>query len=223
MIIWLASYPRSGNSLLQIILKETFGLQTYDIYPPFTTASGNDKSREIVGNVDEYLDEQRLSEAAVSDHTYFVKTHDPPKDHAKAIYIVRDGRSTVVSYFHFLKEFEPEWKSSIEDIVVGDCDFGSWTDHFKAWAPKRRSNTLLLRYEDMVCNPSSVIKTIAEYLELPVLSSEIPSFTELQAVEPRFFRAGSNTTSAYCPSDSGLSYQVAGGACSFRSGSRGTA
>jgi len=82
----------------------------------------------------------------------------------KAIYIVRDGRSTVVSYFHFLKEFEPEWEYSIEDIVVGDCEFGSWTDHFKAWAPKQRSNTLLLRYEDMVCNPSSVIKTISEFL-----------------------------------------------------------
>src|ERR1700730_4471929 len=102
MIIWLASYPRSGNSLLQIILKESFGLQTYDINPPFSTASGNEKFREIVGNVDEYLDKQKLSEAAVSDHTYFVKTHDPPQDDAKAIYIVRDGRSTVVSYFHFL-------------------------------------------------------------------------------------------------------------------------
>ena len=82
----------------------------------------------------------------------------------KAIYIVRDGRSTVVSYFHFLKEFEPEWKYSIDDIIMGDCDFGSWTNHFKAWAPRKRSITLHVRYEDMVCNPSSVIKTIAESL-----------------------------------------------------------
>jgi hypothetical protein len=144
MIVWLASYPRSGNSLLQIILRETFGIQTHENYPPFSTASG-----EIIGVPDQYLDAQSLSKAAVSDHTYFIKTHDPPQDHAKAIYIVRDGRSTVVSYCHFLKDFTAETKS-LEDVVMGDCNFGSWTGHFEAWAQKPRPNTLLVHYEDMV-------------------------------------------------------------------------
>jgi hypothetical protein len=60
MIVWLASYPRSGNSLLQIILRGSF-----EIYPPFSTASG-----ELIGHIDQYLDAQILSKAAVSDHTY---------------------------------------------------------------------------------------------------------------------------------------------------------
>ena len=188
MIVWLASFPRSGNSLLQTILKGSFGLLSHEIYPPYSTESGNDL-RELIGHVDEYLD---LSEAAVSDHIYYVKTHDPPKDHAKAIYIVRDGRSAIVSYFHFLKDFTAERKS-LEDVVMGDCNFGSWTDHFKAWAPKQRPNTLLVHYEDMVRDRSYVIKPVAEFLELPVLSSETPSFTELQAISPRFFRSGSDT------------------------------
>ena len=76
---------------------------------------------------------------------------------------------------------------------MGDCNFGSWTDHFKAWAPKQRPNTLLVHYEDMVRDRSYVIKPVAEFLELPVLSSETPSFTELQAISPRFFRSGSDT------------------------------
>src|SRR5437588_2989811 len=105
MIVWLASYPRSGNSLLQNILMVSFGLQIHVKDPLFSTDSGNDKLGEI-GHVDEYLDPQRLNEAAVSDHTYYIKTHDPPQDHAKAIYIVRDGRSAIVSYPHFLKDFE---------------------------------------------------------------------------------------------------------------------
>src|ERR1700730_1738586 len=187
MIVWLASYPRSGNSLLQIILRESFGIQTHEIYPPFSSASG-----EIIGVPDQYLDAQRLSKAAVSDHTYFIKPHAPPQDHAKAIYIVRDGRSAIVSYCHFLKDFTPETKT-LEDVVLGDCNFGSWTGHLEAWAPKQRPNTLLVRYEDMVRNRTNVINTIAEFLELPAVSLEISPFAEFQAFEPRNFRSGSNT------------------------------
>src|ERR1700730_9946806 len=172
MIVWLASYPRSGNSLLQIILRESFGIQTHEIYPPFSTASG-----ELIGHIDQYLDAQSLRKAAGSDHTYFIKTHNPPQDHAKAIYIVRDGRSAIVSYCHFLKDFTAETKS-LEDVVMGDCNFGSLSCHFEAWAPHQRPNTLPVRYEDMVRDRTYVIKTIAEFLELPALSLEIPPFTE---------------------------------------------
>ena len=110
MIIWLASYPRSGNSLSQVFLKGSFGLQTYQAHPPLAVA-----------HFAEYLDAESLSEAAAASQTYFVKTHDPPPDRAKAIYIVRDGRSAVISYFHFLQHFASEHKFSVEDVIMGEC------------------------------------------------------------------------------------------------------
>ena len=110
MIVWLASYPRSGNSLLQDTKRFS---QNRDL-PAFFYCQRRAywSHRPISGRTS-------LSKVAVSDHTYFIKTHDPPQDHAKAIYIIRDGGSTVISYFHFLKDFTVETKS-LEDVVMGD-------------------------------------------------------------------------------------------------------
>ena len=32
MIVWLAAYPRSGNTLLQLFLKQVFGVHTFSLY-----------------------------------------------------------------------------------------------------------------------------------------------------------------------------------------------
>src|ERR1700757_4813374 len=194
MIIWIASYPRSGNTLLRTILRRCFGLQTHSLYDDSEIASLTEFS-EIVGHVSHHLDPQSFYEkAAGSDHLYFVKTHDPPQDEAKAIYVVRDGRSSVVSHFHYLKDFVLEAECSLEDVIIGDCQFGSWSDHFEAWAPRERPNTLLLRYDDMLRDFNQVAKTLSAFIELPVLSSssEPRSFPELQAVDSKFFRSGSD-------------------------------
>jgi hypothetical protein len=80
-----------------------------------------------------------------------VKTHDPPEDNCKAIYIVRDGRSTCVSFYHYLKDFPHlDLKFSIRDVIAGFTPFGSWGDHLDHWKPLDRPNTLFLKYEDLV-------------------------------------------------------------------------
>src|SRR5262249_8567891 len=40
MLIWLASYPRSGSGLLRLILNRCFGLNSYDIYAGQRRADG---------------------------------------------------------------------------------------------------------------------------------------------------------------------------------------
>ena len=32
MIVWLASYPRSGNTFLRLVLHRLFGVPTYSVY-----------------------------------------------------------------------------------------------------------------------------------------------------------------------------------------------
>lgn len=48
MIIWLASYPRSGNILLRIILKSVFGKETYSKYNDLKDIGANQKIMELV-------------------------------------------------------------------------------------------------------------------------------------------------------------------------------
>jgi len=48
-IIWLVSYPRSGNTLLRTILWQCFGLRSASFYPK--DLEGNKTLEEYVGHI----------------------------------------------------------------------------------------------------------------------------------------------------------------------------
>ena len=96
MIVWLASYPRSGNTALRILLKAKFGLSSYSEYGDPLDIAANPGGSAAVGHVTHGLDpEEFLQEARKSRKTYLIKTHGHPTDGSKAIYVVRDGRSAI--------------------------------------------------------------------------------------------------------------------------------
>jgi len=191
MIVWLASYPRSGNTLLRTLMQHCFDIKTYSIYDDTNNIGTNASLMSIVGHVNHNLDKHEFHAMASASKTiYFVKTHDLPIDDEKTIYIVRDGRSSVVSYYHYIKQFSRGTTVTVEDIIVGDCEFGSWSDHFEGWNPMKRPNTLLLRYEDLAQAPGKALKLISDFTGYPVVSERPPSFAELKAINPNFFRSG---------------------------------
>ena len=126
-----------------------------------------------------------------------VKTHDPPVDDGKAIYIVRDGRSAVVSYWRYLQHYKPRKglrgllrPLTLARVVRGNVMFGSWSSHLQIWNPIERPNTLLLRYERVATDPNHAAEAIGVFLGLPRPREVVLSFRELQETEPAFFRSG---------------------------------
>ena len=85
MITYLASYPRSGNSMLRIIFKEAFGLMTGSVYKEL---SDNPLGR-LVGSVGNRLisDGWPIAKPSLveSAEQYFMKTHQHPEDNLPAI------------------------------------------------------------------------------------------------------------------------------------------
>ena len=63
MIVWLASYPRSGNTLLRTVLKQTMGLWSYSGPMPITEPW-----------------ELFYEKASADETTCLVKTHLQPRD-----------------------------------------------------------------------------------------------------------------------------------------------
>lgn len=187
--VWLASYPRSGNTFLRILLQNIFQLPTYSLY----RVEGQefpDPSAEALEDAP-YLPrdwEQRLSSDPGAKLT-LIKTHDAPRDGAPAIYLVRDGRAAIDSYYHYHQKFAFE-KPSLTEVIAGACQFGGWSDHYYGWQPRSRPNTLFLQYERLVTQPAEVIPQIADFLHLSPGNGELPSFAELQARFPAFFRRG---------------------------------
>ncbi len=172
--ILLASYPRSGNTLLQMLLYYGFGIKSSSLYSEPLLSGYHDK------------------------RSCFVKSHGLPIADSPAIYIVRDGREVCVSYWHYLADGDnPEFArpdATLADVIRGDVVFGSWSDHLRAWDPLHRPNTFCVRYEDMLGTPCEVIKRLARQIGCEPTGKGPPPFGYFHKQCPGFFRSGTNET-----------------------------
>ncbi|MGH7972715.1 MAG: sulfotransferase domain-containing protein [Limisphaerales bacterium] len=189
--VWLASYPRSGNTFLRILLQNAFHLPTYSIYH-VEDQDYQDPSAEAIEaavalpkNLDQLISRESGASLTV------IKTHEPPRDQSPAIYIARDGRAAIDSYFHYHQRFAID-KPSLTEVIAGACQFGKWSEHYAAWMPRTRPNTLFLRYEDLVARPAEIIPQIAQLLAIEPVGGKLPTFDELKQRSPAFFRRGQN-------------------------------
>ncbi|KAA0725492.1 Sulfotransferase 1 family member D1 [Triplophysa tibetana] len=122
-----------------------------------------------------------------------IKTHMPiqlvPKgfwdNKCKVIYVARNAKDNVVSYFYFdqmnLTHPEPgSWDGYIQKFMKGQLSWGSWYDHVKGyWRERKERNILYLLYEDMKENPVREIKKIRQYLGVLVSDDVIERIVQL--------------------------------------------
>jgi len=189
--LWIASYPRSGNTFLRILLQNAFLLPSYSIYHVEGDPHGDPSAEALEAAPFLPQNWRNLLTNASQAPAIPIKTHGPPTDDAPAIFIARDGRAAIHSYYHYHKKFSFE-QPTLTEVIAGACQFGSWSEHYSAWRPKTRPNTLLLQYDDLVGRPQEVIPRLAKFLCLTPRVASLPPFDELRQRSPAFFRRGQN-------------------------------
>ena len=124
-MIWLASFPRSGNTYARNILKEVYSIDSsYDDEPGWEGQS-------------------------------LVKTHFLPQDirtlkpEDKVIYLLRDGRDCTVSLGHHMKNIAKTGDNfhhnMVESIIAAEGSyFGGWSNHVFHWLQRA---DVVIRYE----------------------------------------------------------------------------
>lgn len=178
-VVWLASYPRSGNTFLRSVLKQCFDMNSASIYRD--DLMGRPSIENVAGHIEHGADGVLNFD---SQPLQLIRTHEPPFDGRPAIYVLRDGREAVVSLYHFMHERRP-----LDAIAGGVSPFGSWADHVTAWRPEARPNTLFLRYEDLVCDLGTGIDQIAEYLKVEPLRRSMPPREDLAKLDGHWIRS----------------------------------
>lgn len=192
MIVWLASYPRSGNTFMRVLLKACFGLESYSQYNDKTDIGDDPQLSKLVGHKTyEGSWESFYDSTKESNERFIIKTHDAPIDLGKTIYLVRDPRSVVVSFHNYLERFS-ELDFARKHTILGATAFGSWGQHISAWNPNKRADTLLVRFEELTKNPVLIAQKVSEFLGLEIIDKSIPSFTQLKKVNSKFFSSGSD-------------------------------
>ena len=187
-VTWLASFPRSGNTLLRVVLKSCFGLDSASIYGdqefPDATVSALVGEQAVGPDVQAFLRQARAMRRSL-----LVKTHElPGADHHPAIYVLRDGRSALVSRWHYSRDLLGRADSLTDVIAATGAE--SWSRHARAWTG--RPGTLVLRYEKLVAGDAQTLAHIADFLDRPQTAPFAIDFAKLNAMNPAFFRKGSD-------------------------------
>jgi hypothetical protein len=199
MLIWLASYPRSGNTMVRMLLDRIYGVPSSSIY--------DESSPETPGPLPEtplWVSSRSNTSPPTApvgvSALQFVKTHALPADNAPAICIVRDGRDVLVSYAHFLRSFnagmaERSFEEVLQELIITRELHRNWSLHLTAWRARTRSKaSAWIHYESLVRNPLETIEAgLSQFgITLKPTGGSLPDFAELHRVWPAFFRKGTS-------------------------------
>lgn len=187
MLMWLASYPRSGNSLTQQILWQCFGINVAAPVragkPPLMSRFRGPSRYEPGTSLEDIVEAARADPDLV-----IVKTHEMPSTQEPAIVVVRDGRPVMLSFSRFRSE-KSDRAVTIEQIIKHPRK--SWSEHVTAWldhdAPK-----IVLRYEKLANADQSEIDAISNFIGKPQIGRFTGTVDELREIRPTLVQEASN-------------------------------
>lgn len=199
-IIWVASYPKSGNTWVRFLLANLLS-------GPVTSS---DQMEHIVPDIHTPLEGGYAHYHGV----LFFKTHWKYErvsslnfDTMGAIYVFRNPLDVIASHINYLGLAEDEKKRNIfinNYIYLSgfpqwiECQFGTWIENIEGWVFQQKNfPCLILRYEDMKLNPLETVINICRFLGLEKTDSEMDqamqcsSFENLGSMEEQELSSGS--------------------------------
>ena len=193
MIIWIASYPKSGNTYLRSFISSYYfskkGKFDFDLlfnilqFPSVKFVKKKINSESEASRNWIYNQQQFFS----GDKIHFLKTHSSLNQYKGnsfttknlslgAIYIVRDPRNIITSMtHHYSLNYEQSYlklinekQTLLEKSLDGDYSnftfLGSWSNHYKSWKNTNEFKTLFIRYEDLENNKLDTFRQIVNFI-----------------------------------------------------------
>ena len=193
MIIWLASYPKSGNTLLRSILAtyffsedgifnfnhlykigqfpslihfENLGIDTSDSDQIYSNII---KAQELINNSSKQLKFFKTHSAlAKINNNNFTDS----KNTLGAIYVIRDPRNVVTSFAHHYQIDSDEATKCLlnekfwnyKNEKVPKTFLSSWKQNYNSWK-QFNDKTLFIKYEDLIKNKKTVLIRVFKFFE----------------------------------------------------------
>lgn len=177
--VFIVSYPKSGNTWVRFLVANVIH-QT----EPVTFADIEQKVPDIYRNNDRHL--LRIPRPRI------LKSHElfDPR-YKKVIYIVRDPRDVIISYYHyhikvrFIEDGYPMNRYLLRFISGELSSFGSWGENVGGWMGARQNTNgfLLIRYEDLIAQPIYELRKITSFLGINANDGKLGLAIKLSSAE----------------------------------------
>lgn len=174
---FIVSYPKSGNTWVRFLIANL--LRTNE---DISFANIEQKIPDIYQHTNRNLTNFSRPRILKS-HEYFNPIYK------NVIYIIRDPRSVVISYYNYLKndrnmDSVSSLSSFVDVFICGNIDgYGSWGQHVGSWLWEVRNNKnmLLLKYEGLLENTERELEKISCFLNIEVTHEDILRTIELSS------------------------------------------
>jgi hypothetical protein len=181
--VFIVSYPKSGNTWVRFLLANLVAPQEQISFR----------------NIENYVPNIYKSSATLEKRQgrRYIKSHHPCYDlYPKIVYVCRDGRDALVSYYHYAIG-KKVFAGSFEDFVFSPFveQFLSWKEHVTGaldFASRHPDRIVLVQYEEMLREPLPCATSVTAFLELDcddqaiAKAVEKSSFEQLKIVEKTF-------------------------------------
>lgn len=160
--VFLASYPRSGNTWLRFVLSELLTGTSIDF-----------------DNVDRFIPEMKWHHSAVPilpGPGRLIKTHEHyRKEYKRAIYIVRDARDVALSAYARSGQIgivDQDFDAYLRSFLKGHANpYGAWDRHLRSWLDgplAREGKLLVIKFEDLRRDPETAVSQMVEFVGVPM-------------------------------------------------------
>ena len=222
MIIWLASYPKSGNTLLRSILSSYFYskegefsfnnlnyISQFPLTSQFMSAGINiDNDEEVFKNfinVQNLLNEEKGKVKFFKTHSALSKMHGcnftDLNNTLGVIYIVRDPRNVVNSLAHHndlsidvaADTMIDNSKFLVKSVKNCRVFLGSWSFNYNSWKNLQVKNKyLLIKYEDLINKKKTTMLKILKFLDQLGMKSQLDIVKLNKAIKSTDFKKVKN-------------------------------
>ena len=191
MIIWIASYPKSGNTWLRSLLTSYYfsedGKFDFGLLKNIKQFPSKDFFSKRVESIDEAAKNWLIIQKKIKDlkKARFLKTHNVFGSYKGnnftsqeftlgAIIVVRDPRNVITSiknHFGFsdyeiaLKYMQTEGAYMEGEDNARYAIVDSWKTHFISWMKNQSLKRISIRYEDLVNSPEKEFTKVVEFVD----------------------------------------------------------
>lgn len=209
--VWLASYPKSGNTWLRFLFQSYLHDRPNNINGMLPCFSGDNRT-DMMSKVnkgalprtaEEYIniriDALKLNALMYEGNYLLSKTHNaydevlfPDDISLGAIYIMRNPWDVAISYSEHLGRnlnntiVHLAHPDAVAGGHIGRFELtGSWDNHVDRWTS--RPKTLIIRYEDLVDDTEKEFRRCLDYLSIPFDEKQMKK--ALRESSPEYVRA----------------------------------